>query len=134
MYFSLLNKTHTHIYDELSVYRLLSPRKVTVKNPKGAKESKMDVLVMENLMFRRNVIKLYDLKGSSRARYNSDSTGTNKVLLDQNLIESIPNSPIYLGNKAKRLLLRAVWNDTNFLAVSIKDLSLSDTHVLSFIA
>lgn len=94
----------------------------------------MDVLVMENLMFRRNVIKLYDLKGSSRARYNSDSTGTNKVLLDQNLIESIPNSPIYLGNKAKRLLLRAVWNDTNFLAVSIKDLSLSDTHVLSFIA
>lgn len=92
--------------------------KVTSKQLKGGKESKMDVLVMENLLYRRNITRLYDLKGSSRSRYNPDSSGSNKVLLDQNLIEAMPTSPIFVGNKAKRLLERAVWNDTSFLAVS----------------
>ena len=73
---------------------------------------------MENLLFGRTVKRLYDLKGSSRARYNPDASGSNKVLLDQNLIEAMPTSPIFVGNKAKRLLERAVWNDTAFLAVS----------------
>lgn len=77
----------------------------------------MDVLVMENLLFGRTIVRLYDLKGSSRSRYNADSSGSNKVLLDQNLIEAMPTSPIFVGNKAKRLLERAVWNDTSFLAV-----------------
>jgi 1-phosphatidylinositol-3-phosphate 5-kinase len=81
----------------------------------------MDLLVMENLLFGRNITRLYDLKGSSRSRYNADSSN-NKVLLDQNLIEAMPTSPIFVGNKAKRLLERAVWNDTSFLAVS------SDAH------
>lgn len=93
--------------------------KVT-KQLKGGKESKMDVLVMENLLYRRNITRLYDLKGSSRSRYNPDSSGSNKVLLDQNLIEAMPTSPIFVGNKAKRLLERAVWNDTSFLAVSLE--------------
>ncbi|KAE8715084.1 1-phosphatidylinositol-3-phosphate 5-kinase FAB1B [Hibiscus syriacus] len=89
---------------------------VTTKQPKGGKESRIDVLVMENLLFRRSVTRLYDLKGSSRSRYNPDSSGSNKVLLDQNLIESMPTNPIFVGNKGKRLLERAVWNDTAFLA------------------
>lgn len=93
--------------------------KVTSKHLKGGKESRIDVLVMENLLFKRNITRLYDLKGSSRSRYNPDSGGTNKVLLDQNLIETIPTSPILLGTKAKRLLERAVWNDTSFLVVSL---------------
>lgn len=92
--------------------------KVTTKHLKGGKETKMDVLVMENLLFSRNITRLYDLKGSARSRYNPDSKGSNKVLLDQNLIEAMPTSPIFVGNKAKRLLERAVWNDTAFLAVS----------------
>jgi 1-phosphatidylinositol-3-phosphate 5-kinase len=95
-------------------------KKVTSKHLKGGKETRMDVLVMENLLYRRTVTRLYDLKGSSRSRYNADSTGKNKVLLDQNLIEAMPTSPIFVGNKAKRLLERAVWNDTGFLAVSFR--------------
>jgi 1-phosphatidylinositol-3-phosphate 5-kinase len=78
----------------------------------------MDVLVMENLLFERRVTRLYDLKGSTRSRYNPDSNGSDKVLLDENLLEVMPTSPIFVGNKAKRLLERAVWNDTAFLAVS----------------
>ncbi|KAK7275501.1 hypothetical protein RIF29_16620 [Crotalaria pallida] len=105
--------------------KILGIYQVTSKNPKGGKESKMDVLVMENLLFRRTVTRLYDLKGSSRSRYNPDSSGKNKVLLDQNLIEAMPTSPIFVGNKAKRLLERGVWNDTGFLAsVDVMDYSL----------
>lgn len=98
---------------------------VTSKHLKGGKESRMDVLVMENLLFRRNITRLYDLKGSSRSRYNPDSSGNNKILLDQNLIEAMPTSPIFVGNNAKRLLERAVWNDTSFLAsIDVMDYSL----------
>ncbi|XP_021750291.1 1-phosphatidylinositol-3-phosphate 5-kinase FAB1B-like isoform X1 [Chenopodium quinoa] len=105
--------------------KILGIYQVTSKHIKGGKEFKMDVLVMENLLFRRNVVRLYDLKGSCRSRYNPDSTGGNKVLLDQNLIETMPTSPIFVGNKAKRLLERAVWNDTSFLAsIDVMDYSL----------
>ncbi|XP_042398155.1 1-phosphatidylinositol-3-phosphate 5-kinase FAB1B-like isoform X1 [Zingiber officinale] len=105
--------------------KILGIYQVLIKNSKGGKESKMDVLVMENLLFGRSVEWLYDLKGSSRSRYNADSSGNNKVLLDQNLIEAMPTSPIFVGNKAKRLLERAVWNDTAFLAsIDVMDYSL----------
>ncbi|KAL6563340.1 hypothetical protein OROHE_005927 [Orobanche hederae] len=105
--------------------KILGIYQVTSKHFKGGKEAKMDLLVMENLLFGRNVTRLYDLKGSSRSRYNPDSSGSNKVLLDQNLIEAMPTSPIFVGNKAKRLLERAVWNDTAFLAsIDVMDYSL----------
>ncbi|GMI94948.1 FORMS APLOID AND BINUCLEATE CELLS 1B [Hibiscus trionum] len=105
--------------------KILGIYQVSSKHLKGGKESKMDVLVMENLLFRHNVTRLYDLKGSSRSRYNPDTSGSNKVLLDQNLIEAMPTSPIFVGSKAKRLLERAVWNDTSFLAlIDVMDYSL----------
>lgn len=78
----------------------------------------MDVLIMENLMYKRSVTRIYDLKGSHRSRYAPDVGGKDKVLLDQNLIEAMRTAPIFLGTKPKRLLERAVWNDTAFLAVS----------------
>lgn len=116
---SISSKSPTCLAKILGIYQ------VATKNLKGGKESKMDVLVMENLLFRRNVTRLYDLKGSSRSRYNPDASGSNKVLLDQNLIEAMPTSPIFVGNKAKRLLERAVWNDTSLLAsIDVMDYSL----------
>ncbi|KAJ6825386.1 1-phosphatidylinositol-3-phosphate 5-kinase FAB1B-like isoform X1 [Iris pallida] len=105
--------------------KILGIYQITTKHLKGGKESRMDVLVMENLLFGRTVTKLYDLKGSSRSRYNPDSSGNNKVLLDQNLIEAMPTSPIFVGNQGKRVLERAVWNDTAFLAtIGVMDYSL----------
>lgn len=95
-----------------------------MKQAKGNKE--LDLLVMENLLYARSVTRLYDLKGSVRSRYNSDLTGNNKVLLDENLLEMMPTSPIFVSRVAKHLLSRAVWNDTGFLAVSNeRQLSLS---------
>ncbi|KAI3842940.1 hypothetical protein MKX03_013427 [Papaver bracteatum] len=96
--------------------KILGIYQVTSKHQNGGKDVRIDVLVMENLLYGRNVTRLYDLKGSTQSRYNADASGSNKVLLDQNLIEAMPTSPIFVGNKAKRLLERAVWNDTSLLA------------------
>ncbi|ESQ48550.1 hypothetical protein EUTSA_v10019882mg [Eutrema salsugineum] len=116
---SISTKSPTCLAKILGIYQ------VSTKQLKSGKETKMDVLIMENLLFGRTVKRLYDLKGSSRARYNPDSSGSNNVLLDQNLIEAMPTSPIFVGNKAKRLLERAVWNDTAFLALGdVMDYSL----------
>ncbi|ONK75153.1 uncharacterized protein A4U43_C03F13910 [Asparagus officinalis] len=112
---SIVTRSPTCLAKILGIYQ------VTSKHLKGGKDLKMDVLVMENLLFTRNITRLYDLKGSLRSRYNTDCN--NKVLLDQNLLEA--TSPIFVRNKAKRLLERAVWNDTAFLAsVAVMDYSL----------
>ncbi|XP_028796261.1 1-phosphatidylinositol-3-phosphate 5-kinase FAB1B isoform X2 [Neltuma alba] len=123
-YFKYLSES-IHSGSPTCLAKILGIYQVKSKHPKGGKESRMDVLVMENLLFRRSVTRLYDLKGSARSRYNPDSSGSNKVLLDQNLIESMPTSPIFVSNKGKRVLERAVWNDTAFLAsVDVMDYSL----------
>ncbi|KAI3744404.1 hypothetical protein L1987_57484 [Smallanthus sonchifolius] len=95
---------------------------VNVKHLRGGKESKTIVMVMENLFFKKNISRVYDLKGSARSRYNSDITGT---MLDMNLLEALRTNPLFLGSKAKRNLERAVWNDTSFLAsIDVMDYSL----------
>ncbi|OMO88078.1 Chaperonin Cpn60/TCP-1 [Corchorus olitorius] len=105
--------------------KILGIYQVSLKHLKGGKEIKMDLMVMENLFFRRSISRVYDLKGSARSRYNPDTTGTNKVLLDMNLLETLRTEPIFLGSKAKRSLERAIWNDTSFLAsVDVMDYSL----------
>lgn len=102
--------------------KILGIYQVTVKHSKGAKDVKMDLMVMENLLFGRTATRIYDLKGSLRNRYNTDSSG---VLLDQNFIEAMLISPVFVGNKAKHLLERAVWNDTSFLtSINVMDYSL----------
>lgn len=105
--------------------KVLGIYQVTVKHLKGGREVKMDLMVMENLLYGRNVSRVYDLKGSLRARYNPDTTGNNKVLLDLNLLETLRTKPILLSSKAKRKLERAIWNDTSFLAsIDVMDYSL----------
>ncbi|KAJ4843400.1 hypothetical protein Tsubulata_013306 [Turnera subulata] len=105
--------------------KILGIYQVTVKHLRGGKETKMDLMVMENLFYKRQVSRVYDLKGSTRSRYNADTSGTNKVLLDMNLVETLCTDPIFLGSKAKRSLERAIWNDTSFLAsVDVMDYSL----------
>ncbi|MCO5604997.1 hypothetical protein L7F22_059172 [Adiantum nelumboides] len=105
--------------------KILGIYQVTVKHTKGGKELRMDLMIMENLLYGRQVTRVYDLKGSLRSRYNADATAKDAVLLDQNLLESLQTNPIFISNKAKRLLERAVWNDTAFLAsVDVMDYSL----------
>nr|CAD1838763.1 unnamed protein product [Ananas comosus var. bracteatus] len=91
----------------------------------NGKEIRIDLMVMENLLFGRNVSRTYDLKGAVFSRHVSDSKGTGKVLLDQNFVEDMRLSPIYVGGKNKHLLQRAIWNDTAFLtSINVMDYSL----------
>lgn len=91
---------------------------VTIRNPKSGKETKHDLMVQENLSFGRNITRQYDLKGALHARFTAAADGAGDVLLDQNFVNDLNSSPLYVGQKAKRLLQRAVWNDTTFLKVS----------------
>ncbi|GLJ07433.1 hypothetical protein SUGI_0067020 [Cryptomeria japonica] len=96
-----------------------------MKHAKDGREIRMDLLVMENLLYGRNVTRVYDLKGFAHSRYNSDPTGSNKVLWDQNLLETMPTDPIFLCENAKLLLEEAVGNDSSFLAsIDVMDYSL----------
>ncbi|KAJ4874801.1 putative 1-phosphatidylinositol-3-phosphate 5-kinase FAB1C [Raphanus sativus] len=105
--------------------KILGIYQVSIKHSKGGKETKMYLMVMENLFYNRRISRIYDLKGSTRSRYNPNTSGTDKVLLDMNLLETLRTEPIFLGSKAKRSLERAIWNDTNFLAtVDVMDYSL----------
>ncbi|KAL5205766.1 hypothetical protein ABZP36_033975 [Zizania latifolia] len=116
---SLTSKSPTCLAKIMGLYQ------VSIKGLKGGREVKMDLMVMENIFFQRTVSRVYDLKGSVRSRYNSDTSGHNRVLLDSNLIESLHTNPIFLGSKAKQRMERAVWNDTSFLAsLDVMDYSL----------
>ncbi|KAI3784276.1 hypothetical protein L1987_43372 [Smallanthus sonchifolius] len=86
---------------------------------------KHDLMVMENITYCRKVTRQYDLKGALYARYNAAADGGGDVLLDQNFVNDMNVSPLYVNTKAKRNLQRAVWNDTAFLySINVMDYSL----------
>ncbi|KAM1105758.1 hypothetical protein ACFX1X_002743 [Malus domestica] len=105
--------------------KVLGIYQVIVRQTKSGKEMRHDLMVMENLTFGRNITRQYDLKGALHARFNSASGGSGDVLLDQNFVNDMNSSPLYVSNKAKRILQRAVWNDTTFLnSINVMDYSL----------
>jgi 1-phosphatidylinositol-3-phosphate 5-kinase len=90
-----------------------------VKQIRHGKEIKMDLMVMENILFGHNVSRTYDLKGAIFSRHVSDSNDHDTVYLDQNFVDDMRVSPIYIGGRTKHLLQRAIWNDTAFLTVCV---------------
>ncbi|XP_061344113.1 putative 1-phosphatidylinositol-3-phosphate 5-kinase FAB1D [Gastrolobium bilobum] len=105
--------------------KVLGIYQVTKRHIKNGKEVKHDLMVMENLTYNRNITRQYDLKGALFARYNSAGGGAGDVLLDQNFVNDMNSSPFYVSHKAKRVLQRAVWNDTAFLNnINVMDYSL----------
>ncbi|KAK6939801.1 Chaperonin Cpn60/GroEL/TCP-1 family [Dillenia turbinata] len=104
--------------------KILGIYQVTIR-PKSGKETKHDLMVMENLTFGRNITRQYDLKGALHARFNTVIDGSGDVLLDQNFVDDMNASPMYVSRKSKRLLQRGVWNDTTFLnSINVMDYSL----------
>ncbi|KAL5560023.1 hypothetical protein UlMin_036234 [Ulmus minor] len=96
-----------------------------VVRQKNGKETRHDLMVMENLTFGRNITHQYDLKGALHARFNSSANGSGDVLLDQNFVNDMNSSPLYVSNESKRILQRAVWNDTTFPnSINVMDYSL----------
>lgn len=91
---------------------------MTIRATKNGKEARHDLLVMENLSFGRQIARQYDLKGALHSRLNTAGNGSGDVLLDQNFVNDMNVSPLYVSRKSKRNLQRAVYNDTSFLNVS----------------
>ncbi|KAG0277775.1 hypothetical protein BGZ95_005359 [Linnemannia exigua] len=85
----------------------------------------MDVLVMENLFYDRKNLQVYDLKGSRRNRFVQPSGRENEVLLDENFIEYMSESPFFIREHAKMQLNQSLVNDSQFLQMfNIMDYSL----------
>ncbi|XP_044510763.1 putative 1-phosphatidylinositol-3-phosphate 5-kinase FAB1D isoform X2 [Mangifera indica] len=123
-YFKYMNESF-ELGNQTCLAKVLGIYQVTVRQTKSGKETRHDVMVMENLTFGRNISRQYDLKGALHARYSSVVDGSGNVLLDQNFVNDMNSSPLYVSNKAKRILQRAVWNDTTFLnSIDVMDYSL----------
>lgn len=88
-------------------------------------------MVMENLLFGHNISRIYDLKGATFSRRVADSNDHDTVYLDQNYVEDMGVSPIYIGGRTKHLLQRAIWNDTAFLTVCISLPQITCNYVFS---
>ena len=85
----------------------------------------MDVIIMENLFYDNKPSRIFDLKGSMRNRHVEQTGKENEVLLDENMVEYIYESPIYVREYDKKLLRASLWNDTLFLAkMNVMDYSL----------
>lgn len=98
---------------------------INVKNPITGKNFKMDFLIMENLFYNRKTTRIFDLKGSMRNRHVQQTGKENEVLLDENMIEYIYESPVFVREQSKRLLRGSLFNDTAFLsAMDVMDYSL----------
>ncbi|KAL6844252.1 hypothetical protein ACP4OV_025925 [Aristida adscensionis] len=117
VYHSLDTGSQTCLAKILGIYQ--------VKQIRNGKEIKIDLMVMENLLFGHNVTRTYDLKGAVFSRHVSDSDDHATVYLDQNFVEDMRVSPIYICGRTKHLLQRAIWNDTSFLtSINVMDYSL----------
>ncbi|KAJ1266793.1 hypothetical protein BS78_07G005600 [Paspalum vaginatum] len=117
VYHSLDTGSQTCLAKILGIYQ--------VKQIRHGKEVKTDLMVMENLLFGHNISRVYDLKGATFSRRVADSNDHDTVYLDQNYVDDMGVSPIYIGGRTKHLLQRAIWNDTSFLtSVNVMDYSL----------
>lgn len=98
---------------------------VEIKNSINGKTFKMDFLIMENLFYNRTTTRIFDLKGSMRNRHVKQTGKENEVLLDENMIEYIYESPVFVREHSKKLLRGSLFNDTSFLcAMDVMDYSL----------
>ncbi|CAI5724716.1 unnamed protein product [Peronospora destructor] len=89
----------------------------TIQNGDSDQNVRMCVIVMENLMYGREVDFSFDLKGKMEGRYKEGQFGDSRsVLWDRNFVELAGGIPLPLQESALSLLLSAIINDTTFLA------------------
>ncbi|SSD58248.1 related to 1-phosphatidylinositol 3-phosphate 5-kinase FAB1 [Saccharomycodes ludwigii] len=105
--------------------KILGFYQIQIKNTNTGKTFKKDVLLMENLFYEKKTSRIFDLKGSMRNRHVEQTGKENEVLLDENMVEYIYESPIFVREYDKKLLRASLWNDTLFLAkMNVMDYSL----------
>ncbi|KAI5809864.1 1-phosphatidylinositol-3-phosphate 5-kinase [Peziza echinospora] len=114
-YFRFMSEAFFHELPTV-IAKMLGFYQIYIKNPVTGTEIKWDVLVMENLFYDRKTTRIFDLKGSMRNRYTHATGDSGEVLLDENMVEFIYETPLFVREHAKKLLRASLWNDTLFLA------------------
>nr|CAB3264883.1 1-phosphatidylinositol 3-phosphate 5-kinase-like [Phallusia mammillata] len=137
---AIQSKSPTALSKILGVYR------VSFNNTSTNQSFKQDILVMENLFYKRNISQVFDLKGSVRNRHvktDADSVSSfstspnplsstasspmgvpgstsnirnNQVLLDENLLTIMRDHPLYIHEHTKLLIKKAITDDAHFLS------------------
>jgi len=113
-YFNIMAEALFHDLPSV-IAKMLGFYQIVIKNPATGTEIKWDVLVMENLFYDRSPTRIFDLKGSMRNRKIQSTGEQNEVLLDENMVEFIYESPLFAREHSKKLLRAAIFNDTLFL-------------------
>ncbi|KAE8449514.1 hypothetical protein EG329_008123 [Mollisiaceae sp. DMI_Dod_QoI] len=113
-YFNIMAEALFHDLPTV-IAKMLGFYQIMIKNPITGTEIKWDVLVMENLFYDRSPTRIFDLKGSMRNRKIQSTGEQNEVLLDENMVEFIYESPLFAREHSKKLLRAAIFNDTLFL-------------------
>uniref|UniRef100_H2ZJY2 1-phosphatidylinositol-3-phosphate 5-kinase n=1 Tax=Ciona savignyi TaxID=51511 RepID=H2ZJY2_CIOSA len=103
------NKTPTTLSKILGVYR------VSFRNNTTNRSFKQDLLIVENLFYKRNIQQVFDLKGSVRNRH-SVTNQNDLVLLDENLLSIMKDHPLYVHQHSKLIIKKALHNDATFLS------------------
>ena len=114
-YFQIMSESLFHELPS-AIAKMLGFYQIIIKNPVTGVEFNWFVLVMENLFYDRSPTRIFDLKGSMRNRRIQSTGEQNEVLLDENMVEFIYESPLFSREHSKKLLRASVWNDTLFLS------------------
>ncbi|KAM7152946.1 1-phosphatidylinositol 3-phosphate 5-kinase isoform 1-T1 [Macrochelys suwanniensis] len=99
--------------------KILGVYRIGYKNSQNNTEKKLDLLVMENLFYGRKMAQVFDLKGSLRNRNVKTDTGKEScdvVLLDENLLKMVRDSPLYIRSHCKAVLRASIHSDSHFLS------------------
>jgi len=114
-YFQIMSEAFFHDLPSV-IAKMLGFYQVIIKNPATGVEHNWFLLVMENLFYDRIPTRIFDLKGSMRNRKINATGERNEVLLDENMVEFIYESPLFAREHSKKVLRSSVHNDTLFLA------------------
>ena len=114
-YFRIMSESLFHELPSV-IAKMLGFYQIIIKNPVTGVDFNWFLLVMENLFYDRSPTRIFDLKGSMRNRRIQSTGEQNEVLLDENMVEFIYESPLFSREHSKKLLRASVWNDTLFLS------------------
>jgi 1-phosphatidylinositol-3-phosphate 5-kinase len=114
-YFQIMSEAFFHELPSV-IAKMFGFYQIIVKNSNTGLEYNWFLLVMENLFYDRVPTKTFDLKGSMRNRKINATGERGEVLLDENMVEFIYESPLFAREHSKKLLRSSVHNDTLFLA------------------
>ncbi|KAL8580115.1 hypothetical protein ACOMHN_061229 [Nucella lapillus] len=120
-YFHYITKASSE-KNPTALAKILGVYRIGFRNAQTNTTLKQDLLVMENLFYNRKITQKFDLKGSMRNRLVNTAgkqAEEELVLLDENLLKTSVDSPLYLRPHSKSVLKAAITSDSSFLSTNL---------------